>query len=268
MGTIANPMTDAPLPHVVFRCESPDAASPVQRVLATIALGAMLGGLGWLGMDATVTVGHIAGWLVPSIAVISVIVWLGTRDPILSIGIGADGLTVVRRSGRRTFAWADIEAARIQDHPAGQMDNVRYLVLRAGGKTYEVDPGFPDEETEAAFEDALVRELDERDIPETSAGLPSFDHTLSLISAWVFVGSIVGLIAAHAAGYHTLGTIIGSAFLLTGGVVAWMTRGQRVSRVILAATLLLILGGAAILWACGVNVREELIKWDVTERRQ
>ena len=269
MRAIADQTTDVPPPpppQTHFPCESSDATPPVQRVAATVALGAILGGVGWIGMDATISVGHIAAWLGASIAVVSVIVWFGSRNPILSIGIDADGLTVVWQSGPRTFAWADIEAARVQDYPAGQMGNVRYLLLRAGGKTFELSPTFADEETEAAFEESLLRELDERDIPETSGGLPSFERTLSIGGAGVFVASIVGLLATHAMGYHTLGTIFGGAFLLTGSVVAWMTRRQRISRLILAATLLLILGGGAILWACHVNVREELQKWDRIER--
>jgi hypothetical protein len=260
-------VTSAPQ-QTLFHCESPDATTPAGRVLATVALGVILGGVSWIGMDATLSVGHIAGWLGAGVAVVLLIVWFGTRDPILSIGIDAAGLTVRWRSGPRTFAWADIEAARIQDYPAGEMGNVRCLLLRAGGKTYELSPGFADERTEAAFEDALVRELDERDIPESSGSLPTFERTLSLFGAWLFVASIAGLIAAHAIGYHTLGTIFGSACLLTGSIVAWMTRGQRTSRIILAATLILVLGGSVILWACHVNVREELIKWDVAERRK
>jgi hypothetical protein len=268
MSPHAPPPAAPPGAPTLFQCVAPGANSPAQKVAATIALGAILGGVGWVGMDATVSVGHIAGWLIPAIAVVSLIVWFGTRDPILAMGVDGEGLTVVRQSGRRTIAWADVEAARIQDYSAGQAGNVRYLLLRAGGKTYELEPTFADEPTEAAFEDALRRELDERDIPETSDGLPSFERVLSLGGAGVFVAAIVGLLAAHAMGYHTLGTIFGGAFLLTGSVVAWMTRGQRISRVILAATLLLILGGGAILWACHVNVREELQKWDAAERRR
>jgi hypothetical protein len=270
MGAITHDTTIPPHapPAMLVHCKAPRANSPAQKAAATVALGAILGGVGWIGMDATISIGHIAGWLGASIAVVSVIVWFGSRDPILSIGIEANGLTVVWQSGPRTFAWTDIEAARVQDYPAGQMGNIRYLLLRAGGKTFELSPTFADEETEAAFEETLLRELDERDIPETSGGLPSFERTLSLGGAGIFVASIVGLLAAHAMGYHTLGTIFGGAFLLTGSAVAWMTRRQRISRVILAATVLLILGGGAILWACHVNVREELQKWDVAERRR
>jgi hypothetical protein len=267
MRTIADEMSVADSSQLtLFHCAPAEATSPGGRVLATVALGVILGGVAWIGMDATVSIGHIAGWLILSVVVVSLIVWFGTRDPILAMGVDAEGLTVVRRSGRRRFAWCDVEAARIQDYPAGQAGNVRCLLLRAGGKTYELDPTFADEQTEAAFEDALRRELDERDIPETSDGLPSFERVLSLGGAGVFVAGIVGLIVAHAMGYHTLGTIVGGAFLLTGSVIAWMTRGQRTSRIILAATVLLILGGAAILWACHVNVREELQKWDRVER--
>ena len=49
-------------------------------------------------------------------------------------------------------------------------------------------------------------------------------------------------------------------------IIAWMTRGERISRFVLAATLLLIVGGTAILWACHVNVRETLQRWERAER--
>ena len=50
-------------------------------------------------------------------------------------------------------------------------------------------------------------------------------------------------------------------------VIAWMTRGERLSRVVLAATFLLVVAGGGILWACHVNVREVLEKWAQVEKR-
>jgi hypothetical protein len=46
-----------------------------------------------------------------------------------------------------------------------------------------------------------------------------------------------------------------------------MTRGQRLSRIVLVATLALVVGGAGILWACHVNVRDVLNRWEQMEKR-
>jgi len=46
-----------------------------------------------------------------------------------------------------------------------------------------------------------------------------------------------------------------------------MTRQERLSQLVLAATVVLIVGGSAILWMCHVNVRQVLQKWEQMEKR-
>jgi hypothetical protein len=257
-------------PPGVFHCRRAEWSSPAQRAGGIVLLGALLGGVAWAGFDFTISALHIAGWLAGGIAVVAPVVWFGTRNPVLSIGIDDAGLTIERTAGTRTIPWGDVEAARFQDYAmpntGGQV--IRCLLVRAGGKTLELTPEFADAETGDAFEEALFRELEYRDIPETSPALPSFARVLSLAGAWTFAAAIGGLLAAHAAGYHTIGTIVGVSFLLTGSVIAWMTRRQRISRIVLAATAVLIVGGGTILWACRVNVREALNRWEWTERQR
>jgi hypothetical protein len=253
----------------VFHCKTPGDASPAQRTFAVIALGVILGGVGWYGIDGTLSPTHIACWVVPSVIAVVVLVWIFERNPLLTIGIDDTGLTITRVSGTRIFTWSEIEAARFQDYPIADSggQSITCFLIRAGGKNIELTPEFSDDATREAFEEAILGELEYRDIPETSPGLPSFERRLSLAGAWTFVASILGLLIAHAMGYHTFGTIFGLAFLFTGSVIAWMTRGQRLSQLILAATLLLIVGGSAILWVCDINVRQVLQKWEQLEKR-
>jgi len=261
---------ESPPAMQTFRCQFPDGGSAAKQALAYVVLGAILGAFAWFGIDRTISFPHIGGWLGGGIVVCATLGWLVTRNPVLSIGIDDAGLTIERGSGTRKLAWTEIEAARFQEYslPNTGGQTITCLLLRAAGENFELTPEFSDDDaTREAFEEALLREFEFRDIPETSQGLPSFERTLSLIGAWLFAASIVGLLAAHAAGFHTLGTIFGLASLFSGSVVAWMTRRQRTSRIVLAATAALILGGSAILWACRVNVREVLNKWEWVERR-
>jgi hypothetical protein len=255
--------------QTVFHCKPPTEMSPVGRVMLLALLGAIVGGAGWFEVDRTLAISHIACWLGAGMIIFIPFGWFIERNPVLSFSIDEGGLTIARALGTRTFAWADITAARFQDYPLAHSggQTIRCFLLRAAGEKFELTPEFPDEETRDAFEDAMLDALQSHEIPETSHALPSFERMLSLGGACVFAASIVGMLAAHALGYHTLGTIFGLAFLFTGSIIAWMTRGQRLSRIVLVATLALIVGGTGILWACHVNVRDVLNRWEQVEKR-
>lgn len=219
--------------------------------------------------DRSINVAHVAVWLGSTIVAFGLLAWLLLRNPLLSIGIDDAGLTIVRAAGTRKLGWAEIDAARFQEYPIAYSGGqaITCLLLRVGGKTIELTPEFRDDATLRALHEAILRELESRGIPETSDGLPSFERFLSQAGAWIFIGSILAMLVAHALGFHTLGTVFGLGFLFTGSVIAWMTRRERLSRVVLAATLLLIVGGGTILWACHVNVREVLRKWEQGEKQ-
>jgi hypothetical protein len=251
-----------------FHCQPRDeSASPLQRTLIMLAVGAILGAVGWYEADHTFTWQHISAWLIVGIALFSGLAIWAMRNPVLSIGIGEDGLTIIRLRGPLIFAWSEIEAARLQDYPIVKMHTtITCLLIRAHGENFELVPDF-DPMTQQEFAEAIGEELSARNIPAISEGLRSFDYMLSQSGAWVFVVSIIGILIAHAMGYRTLGTVFGLGLLFTGSVLALMTHHQRTSKVILAATLALILGATAILWTCHVNVREVLNKWEWTERQ-
>jgi len=251
-----------------FHCQKSDeSTSPLQRTLAMIGAGAILGAYGWYEADHTFNWQHISAWLIATTVLFSVLAIWAMRNPVLAIGIGEDGLTIIRRRGPRIFAWSEIEAARLQDYPVVKMHTtITCLLIRAQGENFELTPEF-DPITQQEFAQAIGEELSARNIPATSQGLPSFERVLSHTGAWVFVVSIAGILIAHAMGYRTLGTVFGLGLLFTGSALALMTHHQRLSKIILAATLALILGTTAILWTCHVNVREVLNKWEWNERQ-
>ena len=267
METLASQPADTAQPQL-FLCK-PAEASPAQQALIFILIGALVGAVGWFEVDRTITFAHLAAWVGGTAVLFGPFAWILTRNPVISITVDDRTLTVERARRPLKFAWSEIEAARFQDYPLSHSvggGTMRCFLVRARGENFELTPGFADPETEAAFEDAILRELEFHDVPETAKSLPSFEHVLAVMGAWLFAVSIAGILAAHALGYRTLGTIFGLGALVTGSVIAGMTRRERVSRVVLIATIALILGGSAILWACHVNLRETLNRWEWVER--
>ncbi len=250
----------------VFHCKSPGDASLVKKALGLLLIGALIGGLGWFEADRTLSAVHIIGWLAVNAIIFASLAGLEIRKPILSIGVDDAGLTITRDGATRLFGWTEIEAARFQAYPMIAGERPVAFLLRASGRNFELTPEFADDATRDSFEETILGELAAHEIPEISPGLPGFQRTLSVAGAWVFVGSIFAMLAAHALGFHTMGTIFGLAFMLTGSVVAWMTRGERLSRLIVAATLLLVVFGSGILWSCHVNVRQVLQAWERMEK--
>jgi hypothetical protein len=256
-------------PHVsaetLFHCSPPPSRS--QRVVATILLGAILGGIVWFGVDRTFAWQHIALWLAGAIALVATLVVLLTDDPLLAVGVDDHGLTLVRSRGSRTLAWGEIEAARWQEYPVTNLHTrIRCLLLRAGGRTIELTPEF-DPDTLVAFENALGQQLEGHDVPESSPTLPSFERTLSRGGAVVFAISLVGMAIAYVLVYRTLGTIVGLSLLFTGTIIAAMTHRQRLSRVILALTVLLIVAAVVTVLGGHISLRDTLNRWEEQERQ-
>jgi hypothetical protein len=269
MGVIAD---NSPRVHVsmqtreyVFGCK-PTGQSFVQQAVAIVLLGALMGAVGWYQCDGVVSFGRISIWMLASIVVFALLAPLLLRNPVIAIGVGPGGLRIERARRSLRFAWGELEAARLQVYQVPNLHtSVRCLLLRARGENFELTPDF-DEAIERQFIEAIEDELETRGIPAQSPGLPTFERVLSQVGAWLFIFSIFAMLIAHAMGYRTLGTVFGLGLLFTGSAVAVMTIRQRLSKLVLAATIMLIVGGSIILWACKVNVRDVLNRWEWQER--
>jgi hypothetical protein len=261
------PILDSPVEsaETMFQCSPP--AAPPQRGLATLMLGAILGGMCWYGFDRSFAWQHIALWLGISTVVIGIIVWRFSDDPLLAVGVDDRGVTLVRRArGSRTLAWHDIEAARWQEYRVPNLHTtIRALLIRARGETVELTPEF-DAETQIAFENAMAHRLQDHDIPESSPTLPTFEHALSIVGAAIFALSIIGMVVAHLLVYRMLGPIFGLAFFFTGVVVAFMTRAQRLSQLVLGVAALLIVATTLVIVVGHISLRDTLNRWEQEER--
>ena len=82
-----------------------------------------------------------------------------------------------------------------------------------------------------------------------------------------FVVSAFGMLTAHFFVYHTIGTIVGLAFMLSGICMALMTRKERLSRWILTAIVILMVAGGVFIWAFKIDVSEVLYQWEKHERQ-
>jgi len=192
------------------------------------------------------------------------------RRSLVEIRVTTDGFTVVRTGGTKEYAWSDLEAARLQDYPVvihGTSAHSLYFLFRADGKNDGVEVGELDASTRRAFYVAVAWYLYMFGIPEQTPAMPSFANTLSLVGAWVFVGGAFGMLVAHLLGYHTLGTVFGLAVMASGTCIAFMTRRERLSRLVLAATATVLVVGGALIWALGINVRDVLNEWEMRERQ-
>ena len=250
--------------EAVFHADGP--RGPWWRRLPTVlGVGALLGLLFWLQADRTLTTTHVLLWAAGGAALCGI--FLLDPFPLREIRITPNGFTLVRKSGFRKYTWKDLEAARFQDYPVYNLGvTTDCFRFRVGGRNHEFIVPF-EGKTKNAFEALVSGCLQAYDIPDEVPEMPSFEHILSHAGAWLFVLSILAILIAHRLAYHTLGTVFGLAFVFTGTVLAFMTRQQRLSRRVLAATGVLVAGATLIIWASGISVRDELLRWETRERR-
>jgi hypothetical protein len=113
----------------------------------------------------------------------------------------------------------------------------------------------------------MERFLCENEIPPECREMRSFDHLLALGGAFIFVVSAIGTIIAYFLVYRTLGVIFGTAFMATGAVIAFMTRRERVSKYVLAASVVMVTSLIIMIWAFNINVGQVLRDWEKQERQ-
>lgn len=255
-------------PEGVFRTGLEEGA--VWRSIPTLLLaGALIGLCFWVLFDGNLSWGRLLVYGTGgAVALCSFSLFPPLQKSLKEIRITPDGFSVVRKGGTKEYAWSDLEAARFQDYPVASLGGrVHCFLFRAGGKNVEVELGGLDVPTRRAFYAAAGWYLWMFDVPKQAPAMPSFGNTLSLVGAWVFVGGAFGMLVAHLLGYHTLGTVFGLAVMATGTCIAFLTRRERLSRLVLAATATVLVAGGAIIWALDIDVRDVLNEWEMRERR-
>src|SRR5437762_3392582 len=103
--------------------------------------------------------------------------------------------------------WSSSPMSRPFSAPDGALSSG----FRSSGRTREFIMPFEGEKSRA-FQALVSRCLEAWDIPESTPQMPTFEHFLSRAGGWLFVVSAFGMLAAHALGYHTWGTILGVSF--------------------------------------------------------
>jgi len=231
-------------------------------------LGALLGMAGWLMTDRHLTAVHILVWIIANIVFAAVLVLWDRGNPILSLRVSPESLTIVRARSQGVYPWRQMQAARFQKYPVVTMGtSVECFKFRCLGRNHELLTGLQPAADEE-FRILVSGIMEHLNIPEVSATLLSFGHVLSVGGAITFLLGTFGMLIAHAIGYHTMGTIFGLAFIITGAVIALMTRDLRLSRLVISATVTLFLVGGIILSSLGINVRQVLNHWEQQERQQ
>jgi hypothetical protein len=253
--------------EVIFQAEMP--SGPWWALLPrAVSIGAVLGLLFWAVADKNVAPLHLALWAAGgAIFVIPFALDPLRKSALREIRVRADGFTLVRNVGEEAFAWKDLEAAQFRDYVfPGMPDAIDCFYFRNAGRTREII--LPLEGEEAQRFRALVDHcLQAYNVAQQTAGMPSFEHTLSKVAAWVFSLSIFGMLLAHRFAYHTLGTVLGLALMFTGTIMAILTQKEPLSRWVILGTVVVVIGATLIIWACGINLRDVLIGWEIHERR-
>lgn len=235
-------------------------------LISSSIIGAVVGAAGWLLRI------HDGDWRTLLYCVGGCVIlmnialpWI-TRRSVHTVRVTDDGFTLFRDSGSRSYAWRDLQAARFQETPGWAGGSATpCFAFRLSHKSVEFEIDF-DPSTRAEFQAVVERLLRERGIPDTHEKLLSFESFLSLCGAWTFAVGAISLVIAHLLVYHTLGTLFGGAIMFTGCGIALMTRAQRVSRVVIAATVLFIAGTATIVYAADLSPRGVLLWWEQRER--
>ena len=254
--------------EAVFRTDEADAP-PTRSVPVLLGLGGLFGLLSWAAVDRDLSWLHVSCWMASGMMLaMTTLLPSFKRSLLKTIRVTRDGFTVVRHGGSEASFWRDLEAGCFQDYPIVNLGTqVRCFRYRTRGKNFEVQIGGFEDDTSAAFRAVVLSCLEAHGIPEHTAAMPSFQHSLSRAGAWIFALSGFGILVGHSLAYHTLGTVFGFGFMATGVCIAFITRKERTSRVVLTGSAVLMLGSIAIVQALHVSVRDTLNDWEQLERR-
>jgi hypothetical protein len=243
------------------------------RLLIGIVCGAAIGLLLWLKyewfkLDRTWDWIHLAAWAGGGAVVTGILVSLPffRKTELKKIHVWEKGFRVFDRSGQQDYAWSELEAAHFETYPIPNLHTeIHCFEFRTAGKNIQLTIDGLGNKLPLFYE-VMDRFLEQNQIARETKQLRTFDHILSLCGAWLFAGSMVLTVVAHLLAFYTLGTLIGICLLLTGAVLAFMSREKNLSKWILAAAVVVILGTVGAVYGFNINIRSTLLEWEKRER--
>ena len=233
------------------------------------ALGALMGLLIWAGYDRVISLSHILGW-VGGAALLTTLFKLSPfcKKELKEIRIDAEGFKIVRVASEQKYKWEELEAARFQDYRVHRFyTDVHCFIFRINGKNKEIIlDGIKDKERKILYV-AMERILSEYEIPPVCAAMPSFEHTLGLVGAIMFVAGAAGIIIAYMLVYKTLGLIFGGSVMATGTVISLIMIRERVSKWILAFSIVIVAVLILTIQVFDIDVGNVFREWEKEERQ-
>jgi hypothetical protein len=256
-----------PMGEAIFRTDLTDSVW-WHVLLRHICAGAIIGLFFWLVFDRGLTYWRIISWVAGGATLCGLFGLPRFQKSLLKeIRVRAEGFTVVRKGGATDYTWANLRAVRFQEYPIINLGSrVRTLQFRTGGKNIEVTLDGLNAPALRAFHSMVTAYIKMHGIAPHCPAMPTFQNILSRVAAWTFVAGGFGMLIAHFFAYHTLGTIFGASVMATGTIMAVMTRKEKLSRRILAATVILIAGVIILVKAFDINVQQVLNDWETRER--
>ncbi len=237
-----------------------------QKLLYATLIGALLGLLGWYIVDGDMEWTRVLAWVGGTATLLAIYVLSFPGSTVLRVHISQHGFAIVRRRGKESHAWTDLESARFEDYPVPNLGTtIPCFRYRVGGKSQEITIGLEDKAL-ATFRFIVEAYLGEA-IPSEGPNMRPFSHSLSVFAAWLFGISWVGIIAAHYFVYYTLGTVIGLSFVVTAAAMAVMTWKHGTSKIVVTATAAIFFAAGAAIWTLDINVRNVLLDWEQQERQ-
>jgi hypothetical protein len=236
---------------------------------AMAACGALIGLFGWYQFDGDVSVVHLAAWAGGGAVVLSCILLLPffREKGLEEVRVFEEGFRVVDKGFEKEYAWGDLEAAHFEKYPVVNMGTeIQCFEFRANGRNVQLMIDGMGKDKVWAFAAVMNSFLEEKGIAKEAPKLRSFAYHLSQAAVGVFVVSIVLIVIGHLFVFHTLGTIIGASLMFAGAGLACFSWRQGLSKLVLAATVMVIVGVVVYVNVFDVNVRETLLEWEERER--
>jgi hypothetical protein len=257
--------------EIVFKTDIADKPDkPWWRLIPTgIGCGAVIGFLLWFQYGRAADWICLAEWGGGGAILMGILVTLPffRKTELKKLHVSEKGFRVIDRSGERSYAWGDIEAAHFETYPVSNMHTeIHCFEFRTAGRNNQLMIDGLGKNGLQAFYVVINHFLKIKGIAHETKELRTFAHTLSLCAAWIFAGSIALIVIAHLLVFPTLGTIIGLSLMLTGAGMSFLSREQQISKWVLVATVVVVIGTIVLVHLFDINIRNTLLKWEERER--